>query len=632
MMFGLPAGVWEAIGFLGQGLFTARFLVQWLTSEKRGESVVPVSFWWLSLTGSVVLAVYAVARDEPVFLLVSLINGFLYARNLILIHFRRTKPTSRRVLIPTMLAIGAFLLYAASGKLDADVHPGWLALGLVGTACWSGRFIIQWYASERAGKSVMPRSFWYVGLLGAVLLLSYSVHRKMPVFILGYLFPLFPYIRNLTLIFRKEGAPLPVVLAGRVWAGARSRRVAIAVLGTLLAAFLTARALDASRPGGEYLKLHRAGYLVTTGDISRLFEAGYIPPIYADQDHPPQVFDRMPTVAVLLSPLGLLPTRAGFVAWTLLSAFAFLLALWCCYRLVCGPGIRAAVLWLPFFLVLRFVWDSLNHGSIDPILLLLILAGLDAITRGRTRRGAVLAALAIVIEPVLLLVPLFLAVRGRGVAAASTVAWVLLLATVPIALAAGTDAGLTMTVKALESRIPDTTSATVTGESLRAMTCRLLDHAGLEKRGESIRISLSLMSRETAERAWVFLSAALLLVLVFRGRRCQAPLFFGMVLAAALLIDPASEQSTSLLLLLPAAALTAALRPGEVRGARDYVVAGLLLAALALAAIPARGIVGFKVALWFYALCASGFAALLLFAGSALTVGPADGEVSGGER
>ena len=84
-MFGLSPTAWAVIGFAGQGLFTARFLVQWLASEKKGESVVPVSFWWLSLVGSVVLAGYAVARDEPVFLLVSMINGFLYARNLILI-------------------------------------------------------------------------------------------------------------------------------------------------------------------------------------------------------------------------------------------------------------------------------------------------------------------------------------------------------------------------------------------------------------------------------------------------------------------------------------------------------------------------------------------------------------------
>ncbi len=632
MMFGLSPAGWEAIGFLGQGLFTARFLVQWLTSEKRGESVVPVSFWWLSLSGSAVLLVYAVARDEPVFLLVSMINGFLYARNLILIHFRRTKPTSRRVLIPTVLGIGAFLLYAGSGKLETDVQPWWLALGVLGTACWSGRFIIQWYASERAGRSVMPRSFWYAGLAGAVLLLSYSVHRKMPVFILGYLFPLFPYIRNLTLIYRKEGAPLPVRWAGRVWVTPRSRAIAIAVSCVLLSAFLTARALDATRPGGAFLQLHRAGRMAATGEVSRLYEAGYSPAIYAVQDHAPRTFDRLPAVAVLLSPLGLLPIRAGFVIWTLLNGFAFLLALRCCYRLVERPVTRPSVLWLPLLLVLRFAWDSLNHGSIDPLLLLLILAGLDAVTRGRTVRGAVLTSLAIVIEPVLLIVPLFLAVRGRGVAMAMTVGCALLLATVPVALIAGTDIGLSLSARALEGNLPDPTSETVTGESLRAMTCRLLDHAGLEKRGESIRITLAVLSREMAEKAWVYLSGVLLLLVVWRGRRRRASLFFGMVLAAAVLIDPASGQSTHLLLLLPAAAITAALLPGEARGPRDYLVVGLLLSALALTAIPARGIVGFKVALWFYALCASGFAALLLFAGCVLGAGPADGEVPDGDR
>ena len=63
-MFGIPAGVWMAIGFAGQALFTARFLVQWLASEKKGESVVPVSFWWLSVVGSAILAFFAASRQD----------------------------------------------------------------------------------------------------------------------------------------------------------------------------------------------------------------------------------------------------------------------------------------------------------------------------------------------------------------------------------------------------------------------------------------------------------------------------------------------------------------------------------------------------------------------------------------
>ena len=57
---------WLTVGFVGQGLFTARFLVQWIVSEKERDAVVPVSFWWLSLLGGAALLSYAISRRDPV--------------------------------------------------------------------------------------------------------------------------------------------------------------------------------------------------------------------------------------------------------------------------------------------------------------------------------------------------------------------------------------------------------------------------------------------------------------------------------------------------------------------------------------------------------------------------------------
>ena len=76
---------WLVIGFLGQALFTARFLVQWLASERKKASVVPISFWWLSLIGGSTLLIYAVYRKDPVIILGQLTGLFVYSRNLILI-------------------------------------------------------------------------------------------------------------------------------------------------------------------------------------------------------------------------------------------------------------------------------------------------------------------------------------------------------------------------------------------------------------------------------------------------------------------------------------------------------------------------------------------------------------------
>ena len=77
---------WLAIGFLGQGLFTARFLVQWLASERRGNSVVPVSFWWLSLLGGGALLSYAISRRDPVITVGQTMGILVYVRNLMLLR------------------------------------------------------------------------------------------------------------------------------------------------------------------------------------------------------------------------------------------------------------------------------------------------------------------------------------------------------------------------------------------------------------------------------------------------------------------------------------------------------------------------------------------------------------------
>ena len=78
------------LGLLGQGLFFSRFLVQWLASEKTGKSVVPVSFWYLSIGGGLLLLVYAIWRKDPVITLGQLVGVFVYVRNLMLIHRHKT--------------------------------------------------------------------------------------------------------------------------------------------------------------------------------------------------------------------------------------------------------------------------------------------------------------------------------------------------------------------------------------------------------------------------------------------------------------------------------------------------------------------------------------------------------------
>jgi lipid-A-disaccharide synthase-like uncharacterized protein len=102
--------------------------------------------------------------------------------------------------------------------LDWNDATAWIAFGLVGNALFFSRFLIQWLASERAGKSVVPTAFWYLSLAGSAVLLIYALHKRDPVFILAYLPNAFVYLRNLHLIRReKEGAPAgPTELARSV--------------------------------------------------------------------------------------------------------------------------------------------------------------------------------------------------------------------------------------------------------------------------------------------------------------------------------------------------------------------------------------------------------------------------------
>jgi lipid-A-disaccharide synthase-like uncharacterized protein len=78
--------LWLAIGFLGQILFSMRFLVQWIASEKRGESVIPVAFWYFSIGGGLLLFAYSLWRVDPVFIVGQSLGVFIYSRNLYLIH------------------------------------------------------------------------------------------------------------------------------------------------------------------------------------------------------------------------------------------------------------------------------------------------------------------------------------------------------------------------------------------------------------------------------------------------------------------------------------------------------------------------------------------------------------------
>lgn len=81
--------IWLTIGLLGQGIFSARFIIQWLVSEKEKKSVIPLAFWYLSLLGGLTLLVYSIYKKDPVFIIGQASGVFIYLRNLFLIQRER---------------------------------------------------------------------------------------------------------------------------------------------------------------------------------------------------------------------------------------------------------------------------------------------------------------------------------------------------------------------------------------------------------------------------------------------------------------------------------------------------------------------------------------------------------------
>ena len=88
---------WLGVGFLGQAAFTSRFLVQWVASERRQDSVVPTAFWWFSLLGGTILLTYAVYQKDPVIIVGQCAGVLIYTRNLFLIARgrRRDEPEAQ---------------------------------------------------------------------------------------------------------------------------------------------------------------------------------------------------------------------------------------------------------------------------------------------------------------------------------------------------------------------------------------------------------------------------------------------------------------------------------------------------------------------------------------------------------
>ena len=82
----------------------------------------------------------------------------------------------------------------------------WLLFGVVAQIIFALRFVVQWVASERAGRSVMPTAFWFLSIAGGSMILTYGIVRREPIIIIGQVLAVFIYVRNLVLIWKERRA------------------------------------------------------------------------------------------------------------------------------------------------------------------------------------------------------------------------------------------------------------------------------------------------------------------------------------------------------------------------------------------------------------------------------------------
>ncbi len=199
----MSSGLIYAIGFLAQLLFSGRLFVQWFLSEKHKRIVTPTLFWKLSLVASFLLFVYGYLREDFAIMLGQSLTYYIYIRNL---HFQGEWQKAPAALRYFLLAFPLLILIYGynNGAYDLEIllHntqiPQWLMiLGIVGQLVFTLRFVYQWWYSEQKKESHLPKGFWRLSALGALLIMTYAIYRMDPVLMVGHGSGLIIYLRNL---------------------------------------------------------------------------------------------------------------------------------------------------------------------------------------------------------------------------------------------------------------------------------------------------------------------------------------------------------------------------------------------------------------------------------------------------
>lgn len=197
----------HAVGYIAQGLFSSRFLIQWISSEKAGKVLAPTLFWQISLIASFLFIFYSILIKDVSILLGQVLGYYIYVRNLRLKNSWRILPRYFRYLVIAvpLIALLALLFggeYSFSSILKHNTDGFVLVWGIIGQAIFSCRFIYQWYYSEKVKKSVLPLGFWIFSIIGSLIISTYSFYLGLYPILIGHLFGIVLYSRNVV-IYKK---------------------------------------------------------------------------------------------------------------------------------------------------------------------------------------------------------------------------------------------------------------------------------------------------------------------------------------------------------------------------------------------------------------------------------------------
>jgi lipid-A-disaccharide synthase-like uncharacterized protein len=199
------------IGFTSQVLFFARTIVQWFLSEKEGKVLSPMLFWKISLFASVLMLIYGILRNDFAIILGQLLVYYIYIRNLQL-QGAWIKMKKYLRIIFSGLPLFCMIWVFASGQMtfatlfhSENISLWLLVLGIVAQLVFTFRFVYQWLFSEKRKESHLPLGFWYISILGSLMILFYAIMRRDPVLFLGHTGSMIMYLRNVLLHFNGKG-------------------------------------------------------------------------------------------------------------------------------------------------------------------------------------------------------------------------------------------------------------------------------------------------------------------------------------------------------------------------------------------------------------------------------------------